>query len=109
MGYLSKKAIKNNYKLVLSGSSGKVGLNPGTWLQRLERMPPRFGFLPNIYVPFYFLDYFKISAADGAITIDFQRVDKAQPQELDLLQRLLVSHKPRQTQEPPLGRTVVEV
>ena len=84
-------------------------LNTGTWLKRLERVPPRFGFLPNIYVPFYFLDYFKISAADGAIAIDFQRVHKAQPQELDLLQRLLVSQKPRQTQEPPLGRTVLEV
>jgi UDP-2,3-diacylglucosamine pyrophosphatase LpxH len=87
----------------------RVVLNTGTWLKRLERMPTRIGFLPNIYVPFYFLDYFKISAAEGAIAIDFQRVDKAQPQELDLLQRLLVSHKPRQTQEPPLGRTVLEV
>jgi len=84
-------------------------LNTGTWLKRLARVPPRFGFLPNIYVPFYSLDYFKISEADGAIAIDFQRVHKAQPQELDLLQRLLVSQKPRQTQEPPLGRTVLEV
>ncbi len=87
----------------------RVVLNTGTWLKRLERMPLRFGYLPDIYVPFYFLDYFKISEADGKIAIDFQRVDKAQPQELDLLQRFLMSRKPRQTQEPMPGRILLEV
>ena len=87
----------------------RVVLNTGTWLKRLVRVPLRFGYLPDIYVPFYFLDYFKLSDADGAIAIDFQRVDKAQPQELDLLQRLLISRK-RSEKEPPIpARTILEV
>ena len=84
-------------------------LNTGTWLKRLVRVPLRFGYLPDIYVPFYFLDYFKLSEADGTIAIDFQRVDKAQPQELDLLQRLLISRKRRQMEDPIPARTILEL
>ena len=87
----------------------RVVLNTGTWLKRLVRVPIRFGYLPDIYVPSYLLDYFKLSEADGTIAIDFRRVDKAQPQELDLLQRLLVSRKLRQMEEPVPDRTIVEV
>jgi UDP-2,3-diacylglucosamine pyrophosphatase LpxH len=87
----------------------RVVLNTGTWLKRLVRVPLRFGYLPDIYVPFYFLDYFKLSDADGSIAIDFQRVDKAQPQELDLLQRLLISRKRRETEEPIPERTILDV
>ena len=87
----------------------RVVLNTGTWLKRLERVPLRFGYLPDIYVPFYFLDYFKLSEAEGTIVIDFQRVDKAQPKELDLLQRLLISRKRREMEEPIPARTILEV
>jgi UDP-2,3-diacylglucosamine pyrophosphatase LpxH len=87
----------------------RVVLNTGTWLKRLVRVPLRFGYLPDIYVPSYSLDYFKLSEADGKIAIDFQSVYKAQPQELDLLQRLLVSKKRRQMEEPIPDRTVLEV
>jgi predicted phosphodiesterase len=87
----------------------RVVLNTGTWLKRLVRVPLRFGYLPDIYVPFYFLDYFKLSDADGSIAIDFQRVDKAQPQELDLLQRLLISRKRRETEDPIPERTILDL
>ena len=87
----------------------RVVLNTGTWLKRLAPAPVRFGYLPDIYVPFYFLDYFKLSEADGAIAIDFQRVDKAQPQELDLLQRLLISRKRLRMEDPIPARTILEV
>ncbi|MCX5873301.1 MAG: phosphoesterase, partial [Deltaproteobacteria bacterium] len=87
----------------------RVVLNTGTWLKRLVRVPLRFGYLPDIYVPFYFLDYFKLSDADGAIAIDFQRVDKAQPKELDLLQRLLISRKRSEKEAPIPARTILEV
>ncbi len=86
----------------------RVVLNTGTWLKRLVRVPLRFGYLPDVYVPFYFLDYFKLSDADGAIAIDFQRVAKAQPQELDLLQRLLISRKRSETEDPIPERTLVK-
>ncbi len=87
----------------------RVVLNTGTWLKRLVRVPLRFGYLPDIYVPFYFLDYFKLSETDGTVVIDFQRVDKAQPQELDLLQRVLISRKRRHVEEPIPERIILEV
>src|SRR5208283_837717 len=87
----------------------RVVLNTGTWLKRLVRVPVRFGYLPDIYVPSYFLDYFKLSEADGTIAIDYQRVDKAQPRELDILQRLLISRKSRRMEEPIPPRTILEV
>jgi UDP-2,3-diacylglucosamine pyrophosphatase LpxH len=83
----------------------RVVINTGTWLKRLERVPIRFGYLPDIYVPFFFLDYFKISEADGKIVIECQRIDKDQPQELGLLQRLLMSRKP--VRQDPLPEKIL--
>lgn len=87
----------------------RVVLNTGTWLKRLVKVPVRFGYLPDIYIPSYYLDYFKISEVDGAIAIDFQQVEKAQPPELDLVQRILVSRKRRQAEEPIASRTILNV
>lgn len=87
----------------------RVVLNTGTWLKRLVRVPIRFGYLPDIYVPFYFLDYFKLSIEDGAIAIDFKRVHKAQPSELDVLQRLLISRKRGNSEDSIPTRTVLKV
>jgi predicted phosphodiesterase len=70
-----------------------VVINTGTWLKQLEEAPPRLGFLPAIYVPFFCLNYFKISALDGRIAIDYRKIDKEQPRDLSLLQRLLVSSR----------------
>lgn len=84
-------------------------LNTGTWLKRLVRAPVRFGYLPDIYVPFYYLDYFKISLVDGAIAIDFQLIPKAQPRELDLLQRILTSLKGRRTEDHIPERTILDL
>jgi hypothetical protein len=66
------------------------------------------GFLPEIYVPFYCLNYFKISKVDGKVAIDYHKIDKEQPQELNLLQRLLVFKKHTKAQEPIPERTFLE-
>ena len=66
-------------------------------------MPTRFGFLPDIYVPFFSLNYFRISAADGKIVIDYHQIHKDPPPDLDLLQRLLVSRKRRRNRTPSLS------
>lgn len=84
-------------------------INTGTWLKRLVRARVRFGYLPDIYVPFYYLDYFRISLVDGAIAIDFQMIPKAQPRELDLLQQILTSMKRRRTEDHIPERTILEV
>jgi UDP-2,3-diacylglucosamine pyrophosphatase LpxH len=82
-------------------------INTGTWLKRLDDVPTRFGFLPEIYVPFFCLNYFKISEIDGQIAIDYHKIDKAPPQDLTLVQRLLVSRR-RRTSDPIPERTVLE-
>lgn len=87
----------------------RVVINTGSWLKRLVKAPVRFGYLPDIYVPSYFLAYFKIWEVDGVMTIDFHRVDKPQPQELDLLQRLLVSKKRALSEEAIPQRTTINV
>lgn len=73
-------------------------INTGTWLKRLDDVPPRLGFLPKIYVPFFCLNYFKITEIDGRIVIDYQRIDKAPPQDLSLPQRLLLPRKHRKVE-----------
>ena len=71
-------------------------------------MATRFGFLPNIYVPFFCLNYFKISETGGQIAIDYQIIHKDQRRDLSLLQRLLVSRKRRQTPDPIPERTLLD-
>jgi UDP-2,3-diacylglucosamine pyrophosphatase LpxH len=83
-------------------------INTGTWLKQLHDVQPRVGFLPEIYVPFYCLNYFKISKVDGKVAIDYHKIDKEQPQELNLLQRLLVFKKHTKAQEPIPERTFLE-
>ena len=86
----------------------RVVINTGTWLKRLDDVRTRFGFLPNIYVPFFCLNYFRISDADGKITIDYKTIDKAPPKDLSLLQRLLIFRRRRRTSDPVPERTVLE-
>ncbi|MBM4288228.1 MAG: phosphoesterase [Deltaproteobacteria bacterium] len=76
-------------------------INTGTWLKRLDDVPPRFGFLPKIYLPFFCLNYFRISEAEGRIAIDYRKIPKAPPQDLTFLQRWLVSKKRRKPDAVP--------
>jgi UDP-2,3-diacylglucosamine pyrophosphatase LpxH len=85
----------------------RVVINTGTWLKRLDHVTPRVGFLPGIYVPFFCLNYFKISEADGKIAIDYHQIDKEPPPDLDLLQRLLVYKKRNKVQDPIPERTLL--
>jgi hypothetical protein len=50
----------------------RVVINTGTWLKRLDDVRTRFGFLPNIYVPFFCLNYFH-QHTEGEITIDYRQ------------------------------------
>ena len=86
----------------------RLVINTGTWLKQLQDVPTHFGFLPEVYVPFYCLNYFKISKVDGKIAIDYYKIDKEQPRELNLLQRLLVLKKRTKTQEPIPERTFLD-
>ena len=84
-------------------------INTGCWLKRLDNVPTRVGFLPQIYVPFFSLNYFVISEIDGQIAIDYHKIHKDQPKDLSLLQRLLVSRKRGKAQDPIPARTLLGV
>ena len=58
---------------------------------------------PSIYVPFFCLNYFRISETDGQIAIDYHKIHKDPPPDLNLLQRLLVFKKRRQRAGPHSG------
>ena len=53
-------------------------------------MSSRYRFLPSIYVPFFCLNYFRISETEGPIAIDYHQIHKDQPRIWSLLQRLLI-------------------
>jgi UDP-2,3-diacylglucosamine pyrophosphatase LpxH len=86
----------------------RVVINTGTWLKRLDDVSTRLRFLPSIYIPFFCLNYFRISDTDGKITIDYHTIDKAPPLDLTLVQRLLVFKRPRRSSAPIPERTVLE-
>lgn len=86
----------------------RVVINTGAWLKRLDDVSSHFRFLPKIYVPFFCLNYFRISETGGKIAIDYHKIDKDPPPDLTLLQRLLVFKKRRQTPEPVPERTLLE-
>jgi hypothetical protein len=83
-------------------------INTGTWLKRLDNVKPRFRFFPKIYVPFFCLNYFKISETDGKIAIDYYKIDKDPPPDLTFLQRLLLFKRTSRPQEPIPERTWLE-
>jgi UDP-2,3-diacylglucosamine pyrophosphatase LpxH len=87
----------------------RVVINTGTWLKRLDHVTPRVGFLPGVYVPFFCLNYFRISEAEGQIAIDYHKIHKDPPPDLSLLQRLLVYKKRGKAQDSVPDRTLLEV
>jgi hypothetical protein len=69
---------------------GRYVINTGTWLKRLEYVPVRVGHLPGVYVPSYQLNYFELAEADGRIRVRYRILPKAVPNDLTLLERLLI-------------------
>ena len=66
-------------------------VNSGTWLKRLHRRDVVAGLLPPVFYPSYQLSAVRISAADDAILVAFEPVEKPSPssEELTLTERLL--------------------
>ncbi|MGH3146841.1 MAG: phosphoesterase, partial [Rubrobacter sp.] len=85
-----------------------VVINTGTWLKKLERVPARFRLLPSVYHPSFRLNYFRIGEHGGRITIDYERIRKAAPRELTLLQRLVSKRPKRDALEDIPERTVID-
>ena len=69
---------------------GRLVINTGTWLKRLEYVPVRVGRLPGIWVPSYRLNWFTIDEDAGALRVRYRTIDKTPPRDLTLLERLLI-------------------
>lgn len=87
---------------------GRLVINTGTWLKMFWETPTRFGFLPRLFVPYFCLNYFRISQVEGSIAVDYFKIDKAPPKDLDLLQRLLAPRQGRPLPDPIPERTWLE-
>lgn len=97
----------HTHKPSLDMKEEKCVINTGTWLKQFDRMPPRFGFLPPIYVPKFCLNYFRLSADKQNIIIDYIKVDKDPVSELSFIQKIMVSKKKIKTQKPIPEKTVI--
>ncbi len=97
----------HTHKPSLRQVDGRVVLNTGTWLKRLNDVPPRIGLLPKIYLPFFCLNYFRLQESPEGIVIDYRVIPKEPPPDLTLLQRLLVPRRRWQLEEYVPPRTVV--
>jgi len=65
-------------------------INTGTWLKRLERTPAHFRLIPDVYVPSYQLNYFTVSQRGRGIRVEYHVIPKQVPDELTLLQKLMI-------------------
>ncbi|MCU4719338.1 metallophosphoesterase [Halapricum hydrolyticum] len=86
--------------------NGRLVINTGTWLKRLQRVDPLLGVLPPVYYASYQLNYFRLSAADdGDVLVEYDVIEKPNPDDETWLQRLL-TRSPRRQRELP-DKTVV--
>jgi len=69
---------------------GRLVINTGTWLKRLEYVPVRVGRLPGVYVPSYRLNWFQLDESDGALRVRYRVIPKEAPKDLTWLERLLI-------------------
>jgi len=86
---------------------GRLIINTGTWLKRLEYVPVWIGCLPGVYVPSYRLNWFQLDEHDGALRVRYRTIPKEVPRQLTWLERLLVlGRKPTLLAEVP-AETIV--
>lgn len=87
----------------------KIVINTGTWLKQFERVSPRFGFLPAIYVPTFCLNYVRVKAHKDNLVVEYRKLDKKAPSELTLVQRIMVSRKQRKKKKLPPENTILKL
>lgn len=82
-------------------------INTGTWIKQFEPVKVRFGILPRIYVPSFFLSSFRIAEEHDSVVIEYRRIEKLPGQELTWLQRLLARRGNRAQSEDVPQHTVL--
>jgi hypothetical protein len=84
----------------------RVVINTGTWLKRLSRQSVMFGILPRVFYPWYRLNYVRLAEENGSIIVDYEIIEKSNPRDLSLLERLLTRHP--DVDSPIPERTVLD-
>jgi UDP-2,3-diacylglucosamine pyrophosphatase LpxH len=72
----------------------RLVVNTGTWLKRLQRRSVVLGLLPRVFYPSYRLNYVRIFEEDGSVVVEYEVIEKSNPKELTLLERVLTSTPP---------------
>ena len=85
---------------------GRYVINTGTWLKRVQRVRPRIGMLPAVYVPSYRLNYFVVTPACPDVRVEYHVIPKQIGKELTLLQRMVLLGK-RPPVEDPIPAEIV--
>ncbi|MFB6164368.1 MAG: metallophosphoesterase [Haloarculaceae archaeon] len=96
----------HTHRVSFSRVDGRAVINTGTWLKRLRRTPSRVGVLPPVFYPSFRLSYVRVTAEDGDLVIEYDEVEKADPADLTLLERV-VSVRPEPDAALP-DRVVIE-
>ncbi|WP_459191878.1 metallophosphoesterase [Halosimplex sp. J119] len=85
----------------------RLVVNTGTWLKRLHRVDPSVGVLPPVYYSSFRLNYFRLTEADGGgVRVEYEVIDKPDPNDETLLERLVTRTPDRRTAVP--DETVVD-
>ncbi|KAB1190576.1 phosphoesterase [Haloferax sp. MBLA0076] len=84
----------HTHRASLNEVDDRAVVNTGTWLKRLHRKSVLLGILPLVFYSSFRLNYFVISPADGAVAIEYHRIEKEDPRDLTLLEKLL-TRKPK--------------
>ncbi|KAB1185378.1 MULTISPECIES: metallophosphoesterase [Haloferax] len=80
-------------------------VNTGTWLKRLHQKTVLFGILPRVFYSSFRLNYFVVAADGDAVSIEYHRIEKENPNDLTLLEKLLTRKPTTEVSIPE--RTVV--
>jgi len=84
----------------------RLVFNTGTWLKRLHRVDPVLGILPSVFYASYRLSYVRLTGGDdGSVVVDCDVVDKSDPDEETLLQRL-ITREPNPREEFPVHKRI---
>ncbi|KAB1190790.1 phosphoesterase [Haloferax sp. MBLA0078] len=117
----------HTHRASLTTVDDRAVVNTGTWLKRLHRRSVVFGLLPLVFYSSFRLNYFVITADDDAVAIEYHRIEKENPNDLTLLERLLTRkpkledsipertavgsawhHSPAEFEEPPTTQSPVD-
>ncbi|MFC6733980.1 MULTISPECIES: metallophosphoesterase [unclassified Haladaptatus] len=95
----------HTHRASITEVDGRFVVNTGTWLKRLHRRSVVLGLFPRVFYPSYLLNYVRIFADDDVVVIEYEVIDKKNPKELTILERML-TRNPR-TDVPIPRRSVV--